>query len=409
MNSTNTLFENPVFVCGAPRSGTTLLMNLLDGHPNLMIFPHELHFLKYYRIRKNLPQDFFKSGFPDIIPQSLYSNPISLSQHNNYMFRTYGPGSEFNFGNHDFNKFRRIYGENLKDGKTLKDIISSWAKAFYFSNTPYWPDYEPIYFVDKRPLENEICSSDLLNGFPKAKFIHLVRHPKGRYASEKKRCLNNPLPVRTFQRIFSERNSFNKIFRLYDRTGWKYVVWHHTTDFAASLCAESLLSMKLALENQRKFGKDKYLLIRYEDLIQNRKPSMENIREFLGIKKSPFLYQQTQWRMPREAVSSYNDQKKSVSDIDPLARAEKNFKNITSSGEKYLVNFFLSDTAKKHGYDIPVANKKDVLRALKRPYKYERPRDYARKRKKTIDIIKNIESKALDVLWLEKWNRGEKI
>jgi hypothetical protein len=33
--------ERPVFICGAHRSGTTLMQSLLDGHPELIVLPSE--------------------------------------------------------------------------------------------------------------------------------------------------------------------------------------------------------------------------------------------------------------------------------------------------------------------------------------------------------------------------------
>ena len=195
------------------------------------------------------------------------------------MFRKYGPGSEINFGYHNFNQFQSVYLENLKEGKTLKDIISSWAKAFYYSNNPLWPDYEPLIFVDKRPLENEICAKKLLTEFSRAKFIHLVRHPRGRYASVKKRQIHSPIVCSMAKRLFSE-----KITKMLALDRLKYVNYLNETDFVTSFCSSSLLSMKLALENERKIGKDKYLVIRYEDLVQDRKMVMEKVRMFLKIK-----------------------------------------------------------------------------------------------------------------------------
>jgi hypothetical protein len=43
-------FVNPtfVFIGGAPRSGTTLLSNLLDGHPEVLVFPKEHSTLERY-------------------------------------------------------------------------------------------------------------------------------------------------------------------------------------------------------------------------------------------------------------------------------------------------------------------------------------------------------------------------
>jgi len=45
-----TLFSNNgVFLCGHRKSGTTLLLNLLDSHPNLSVYPADSgFFFKYY-------------------------------------------------------------------------------------------------------------------------------------------------------------------------------------------------------------------------------------------------------------------------------------------------------------------------------------------------------------------------
>lgn len=405
----NHLIESPVFVCGASRSGTTLLMNLFDGHPNLMVFPHELHFLEHYRKKKFNPSDFFRTEFLNQKPQSFYCNSVSLSQHNNYMFRTYGPCSEFNFGNHNFDKFRSIYKENIKYGNKLKDIISSWAKAFFYSNNPGWVDYEPHCFVDKRPLDNEIYAIDLIKEFPRAKFIHLIRHPKGRYASVKKRLIVSSLPARITKRLFEKKNTFRKFTEFLDRVSFKHVNYRNKTDFVTAFCANNMLTMKLALENEKEIGKDKYLVIRYEDLVQSRKTIMERIRKFLKINKSPLLFRQTLWRMPRRAISSFYSQYIDVTNVDPIDRANKNFEKITSVSERYLFNFYLSDIAEKFGYYLPSVGKGELLRIIRKPFKYERIRDYILMRPKILKIIKDYENKPLDILWFEIYKNGENI
>ena len=45
------LASRPVFICGAHRSGTTLLRNLLDGHPALGVLPSEGGYLTGLRQR----------------------------------------------------------------------------------------------------------------------------------------------------------------------------------------------------------------------------------------------------------------------------------------------------------------------------------------------------------------------
>jgi hypothetical protein len=42
------LRDRPVFICGHPRSGISLLRNLLDGHPQLVVYPEETSFFRRY-------------------------------------------------------------------------------------------------------------------------------------------------------------------------------------------------------------------------------------------------------------------------------------------------------------------------------------------------------------------------
>lgn len=36
-----TFKDRPIFICGHPKSGTSLLRNLLDNHPQLAVYPEE--------------------------------------------------------------------------------------------------------------------------------------------------------------------------------------------------------------------------------------------------------------------------------------------------------------------------------------------------------------------------------
>jgi len=46
--------ENATFIVGHPRSGTTLLRGLLDFHPELIVYPFEMHFFNYNKMMKNI-------------------------------------------------------------------------------------------------------------------------------------------------------------------------------------------------------------------------------------------------------------------------------------------------------------------------------------------------------------------
>ncbi|MGE5223096.1 MAG: sulfotransferase, partial [Omnitrophica WOR_2 bacterium] len=44
----NDLRDRPVFICGHPKSGTSLLRSLLDSHPQVIVYPEETSFFRRY-------------------------------------------------------------------------------------------------------------------------------------------------------------------------------------------------------------------------------------------------------------------------------------------------------------------------------------------------------------------------
>jgi len=113
--------------------------------------------------------------------------------------------------------------------------------------------------------------------------------------------------------------------------------------------------------------------------------------------------------MNKRPVSSFRNQHSQISNIDPIKRINKNFKKISSFSERQLFNFYLSDIAKKFNYQIPSVSKENMLRTIKRPFKYERLYDCIFRRTRTVKIIKELENKPLYILWLNRWKKGEAV
>ena len=44
----NHIREKPVFICGHPKSGTSLLRSMLDNHPELIVYPEETYFFRKF-------------------------------------------------------------------------------------------------------------------------------------------------------------------------------------------------------------------------------------------------------------------------------------------------------------------------------------------------------------------------
>lgn len=131
--------DTPIFVVGCPRSGTTLLRNLLRSHPRLT-FPPESHFI---------PDLFRAYGDPksDYEACSLASKILRL-----WWVRSW----RLSLAPSDFASCRSF-------GQVLSLLYGAWAAM---EGKPRWGDKTPHY-VTQIPL--------LVRIFPRAKVIHVYR------------------------------------------------------------------------------------------------------------------------------------------------------------------------------------------------------------------------------------------
>lgn len=131
----------PFFIIGCVRSGTTFLRDTLRNHPNL-VSPEETHFFRW--------TDAF--GTPtSLIP--LLNNQV-------------------------LKKHRKIDGVSEEEFKTIlhqsisrADLQKRYMKRYMENN-----QLTGKRWFDKTP-QNAYGSAMIANQFPKAKFIHIIRHP----------------------------------------------------------------------------------------------------------------------------------------------------------------------------------------------------------------------------------------
>lgn len=129
----------PIFIVGCPRSGTSLLRDLLRAHPNLT-FPEESHFIaRFYRA---------------------YGDPSSDRQAwklARRILRTVQVGTwGIDLEARDFAGCRSF-------SEVVRRVFAAWARR---EGKPRWGDKTPHY-VHEIPL--------LLELFPEAQIIHIVR------------------------------------------------------------------------------------------------------------------------------------------------------------------------------------------------------------------------------------------
>ncbi|MFQ5470388.1 MAG: sulfotransferase [Gammaproteobacteria bacterium] len=121
-----------IFLGGSPRSGTTLLQNMLDCHPEILGGPEFLHLPDIVRLRNQLQG-------------SVEKNWISL----------------------------------ICSSDEVDDQIRSMILNLLL---PFADKHDAKYLSEKTP-ENVLVFSRLIELFPDAKFIHVVRDPRATIAS----------------------------------------------------------------------------------------------------------------------------------------------------------------------------------------------------------------------------------
>ncbi|MCH6257907.1 sulfotransferase [Puniceicoccaceae bacterium K14] len=355
--------DQPIFICGAPRSGTTLLSNLLDGHDELLCYPYEPLITEKYFYWQNTNPSYTSTYFSRDYIHSFDIKSIICSEYIKWRgelaCRRFGKSAKVlthpNLSEATEKEFSFILSKSIQDRKNddgsipLNQVVRSLILAYHGLESP---TIEPKYFVSKRPLVNEFAALKLKDEFPRARFIHILRDPRTRYLSAKMRDVKK-YPM-----------------------GLKFASSINGLDFATHRSRVSMTSFMLAEQNKRILGDD-YVIVRYEDLASRREETMAMICNSLGINLSNKMEEQTEFGIKIEAKSSFKKSIRLNEDIssDRLKRYIEN----TSEHERHIIAYYSAKSARKFGYDIQSAEGKPFSYHLKR-LKFENPKDYINNR-----------------------------
>ena len=299
--------ERPVFVCGHHRSGTTLLQELLDGHPELVVLPSEgTYFSSFRDVARADPApqalDAFAREWVSRLVDPNYSPHFKL-----------GLSTEVQQPYVDFVARLFAWQAALQGAyPRLAPFSALLALAAAYRDVAL-PDVHPRAWVEKTPL-NERHLPQLL-AFEHARFIHVVRHPA---------------------------DSFVSLIRALEQGGVAApprVI--HAADIGRSL--------ELALAN-RAAHPERYLVVRYEDLTDSVDREMERVREFLGIREHETLTRPTSAGVSVRANSSFDR-----GAVGVVHRARD--KAAPSIGDAELLAAFAGSTAPAFGYELPAISR----------------------------------------------------
>lgn len=222
MNSSSS--KGPVFIVGAPRSGTTLLQYMLRSHPALSLPTGESHF--FIPLYRNAAQ-YGDLSRPDNVKRVLQAMEVQSAE----FLHTDMHGLKF-----DVEKLSQEFVAESR--QSMRDIITGlFEKNAAGEGKPRWCDKTPYYVLH---------IPKLLEWWPDAQVIHIVRDGRDVALS-----------------MFARRHDFGIYNTYLAAKQWEQYV---TTGRALG----------------QRVPERKYLELRYEDMISDQKAALQKICGFLG-------------------------------------------------------------------------------------------------------------------------------
>lgn len=304
------LATRPVFVCGVHRSGTTLVRDLLNGHPELTVLPSEGSYLTRLRAKIEPLQDADKLSFMGREWLRRLANPVSQPPYW-LLGRTTEKGSPYVRFARMLMAWWRVTESALGPNTILQPLV---AVALAYSSCLKGPGMgaQVHRWVDKTPT-NEFFLDQLWAELPEAKVIQVIREPMAVYASRK----------RLEEQVF----------------GSFMAPWEVLEVMACSL--------QTAIENRERRAERAFLIVRYEDLIEYPEEIMGQLALFLEIEPHRSLLRPTVAEHPCFANSSF-DRGGEPGIILP-AMEDRHHEALTSLEQRFVAAY-TGDAAHALGY-----------------------------------------------------------
>lgn len=240
----------PIVLCGGMKSGTTLLSQLLDGHPNLLVPPGSARYFQRYCKRK--------LGFEKTALKWIRKLVDPTGQ------RPFWPiGKERDVFFAFLGSLHHLFEISEVDDD-LKGLIS-----FYLVSRK---EKEGVTHWVERTTRNEFYVPKIKKAFPQALFVHIIRDP-----------IEN---ITSLLKWSGYKDKYNDIHY------WIYSV-------------KSQLNK--AINNVNFLGEKEYRIIKYEEIVKNPQLELHSLCQFLSIPFDENLLIPTKGGMPAVSNSMYAD------------------------------------------------------------------------------------------------------
>ncbi len=259
--------DRPVFICGHPKSGTSLLRNLLDSHPQLVVYPEETGFFR--RFLKEAAKLDLEAQL-DLAEEKLL-HIFEWNQENPPAHQKGFPDRDYSAISYEKTVSAMHKFANQAPLRHSGDILS--ASVLAFGDVSEQKSSKTLRWVEKSPY-NEYFTKLIFSWWPDARCIHIVRDPRDNFVS-------------------------------YSR---KQKSW--TAEFFVD---NWMKSTRVGMENQEKYTSKRYWLAQYKSLVQNPAQFIIDLCKFLGLENSLTLRVPTRVGVPWVGNSMFSDSFEQIS------------------------------------------------------------------------------------------------
>jgi hypothetical protein len=313
--------ERYLFLGGHRKSGTTMLLNLFDGHPRCCVYPTDIAVLYGY--------------FP-VWTREGHSTDERLARLDLVIFGTLRKIRE-RHGLHDrlpVEAMREHFLERLDDSRLDQiDVVVRQIVDSYRSVTEQPVAERPVIVIKETSLE--IYARELAGLFPGAQFVQLVRDPRDNMGA-----LRAGVP------------------KHYGRIG------EDEQQILASLIHRAGLGLRLIDDNRQALGDDYFQAVRFERLTEDPAAVVDEMCAFTGLEPSPCMQRPTVM-----GVSTAGNNYDGEAFRRVTARNVGRWRDRISVFEAQVIEFHLGDLMTRHGYRRE-CDPADCARAASEFYKW---------------------------------------
>ena len=294
---------NIIFITGSRRSGTTFLLDLLDAHKDLIVFPTDLRLLYAYYphyCKTKIPQKkkiqrlrkIIFDAFKKEMKQKKISVPIDVFKWENFFFE--------NLNHKKLNDISYLLNHFIK---SFQKFMNKEFKAIVLKET----NLEINYFLLKKIFKN-------------FKILRIQRDPRGSISSVKS----------GFKSHYSKIGDHFEISMLSD-----------------------ILRELIKFEILKNINDKRIYTIKYENLVNRKDYTINKICKFLKIKKNTSLFYQSKFAY-KYTYKNFLNQK--IFDFDKSRLYA--WKKILSKNEIIILENLLKKILDKYKYKINFKNSK---------------------------------------------------